>query len=118
LRDANINKSASWKRTLSHWTCPTDPADSDQPCDPCSKDWSGNWEFIHCRGSYGPYGEGSVGNYDGMVTNVHITDQKLDGQPPRELCALHHLRELDLDGSHFSGPFPDWTLTCFPALQE
>ncbi|GFR41834.1 hypothetical protein Agub_g2612, partial [Astrephomene gubernaculifera] len=74
LRDANINKSRSWARTLSHWTCPTEPADSDQPCDPCSKDWSGNWEFIHCRGSAGPYGEGSKGDYNGYVTNVHITD--------------------------------------------
>ncbi|KXZ47995.1 hypothetical protein GPECTOR_31g358 [Gonium pectorale] len=102
FRDANINKSTSWSRTLSGWTCPTDPADSDQPCDPCSKDWSGNWEFIHCRGSAGPYGEGSIGDFDGRG----------------ELCGLQHLRELDLDGSNFNGPFPDWVLTCFPGLQE
>ncbi len=35
-----------------------------------------------------------------------------------ELCGLHHLRELDLDGSRFTGPFPDWVLSCFPLLQE
>ena len=28
LRDANINKSAHWRQTLSSWTCPTDPAGS------------------------------------------------------------------------------------------
>ena len=47
------------------WTCPTDRADSDQACDPCSRDWSGNFEHIHCRGAGGRYGEGSIGKYDG-----------------------------------------------------
>lgn len=35
-----------------------------------------------------------------------------------ELCGLRNLRELDLDGSHYSGPFPDWILSCFSVLQE
>ncbi|PNW84271.1 hypothetical protein CHLRE_04g227600v5 [Chlamydomonas reinhardtii] len=118
LRNTYINKTSSWAKTLSHWKCPTDPSDSDSACDPCSKDWSGNWEYIHCRGSVGPYGEGSQGSFDGLVTNVHITDQELEGLPPRELCGLQHLRELDLDGSNFNGPFPSWTLTCFSDLQE
>lgn len=30
------------------------------------------------------YGEGSQGSFDGLVTNVHITDQELEGLPPRE----------------------------------
>lgn len=50
FRDAQLNKSRNWAKALGDWTCPTDPSDSDQPCDPCSTDWSGNWEFIHCRG--------------------------------------------------------------------
>lgn len=29
------------------------------------------------------YGEGSVGDYDGKVTNVHLTDHHLEGAPPR-----------------------------------
>lgn len=44
------------------------------------------------------YGEGSIGAYDGYPTTVHITDQHLEGPPPRELCGLVRLRELDLDG--------------------
>ncbi len=44
------------------------------------------------------YGEGSIGAYDGYVSTVHITDQHLEGPPPRELCGLVRLRELDLDG--------------------
>ncbi|KAG2485326.1 hypothetical protein HYH03_015908 [Edaphochlamys debaryana] len=117
-KDANINRSASWRKTLSKWTCPTDPADSDQACDPCSKDWSGNWEFIHCRGTNGPYGEGSTGDFNGLITNVHITDQQLEGPVPREICYLQYLRELDLDGSNFNGPFPEFVFDCMPQLQE
>ena len=60
-----MNRSVNWQDALKSWTCPTDPADSDGVCDPCSKDWSGNWEHIHCRGAGGRYGEGSVGKYDG-----------------------------------------------------
>ncbi|KAG2427428.1 hypothetical protein HXX76_012364 [Chlamydomonas incerta] len=117
LRNAYINKTASWAKTLSHWKW-------------CGGG-QGNWEYIHCRGSVGPYGEGSQGAFDGLVTNVHITDQELEGLPPRELCGLQHLRELDLDGSNFNGggdpgmrhvsvlgPFPSWTLSCFSDLQE
>ena len=71
IRDANTNRSSNWQRALKSWTCPTDPINSDQTCDPCSKDWSGNWEHMHCRGSGGRWGEGSDGNYDGYVTTIH-----------------------------------------------
>ncbi len=40
-------------KALDSWKCPTDAADSDGECDPCSRDWSGNWEHIHCRGEGG-----------------------------------------------------------------
>lgn len=118
LREAAFASNPEWRNTLRSWTCPTDPADSDAECDPCSKDWSGNWEFIHCRGSSGAYGEGSKGDFDGYVTTVHITDQELPGSPPKEFCGLSRLRELDLDGSAFTGPLPPWIITCFPDLQE
>lgn len=34
------------------------------------------------------------------------------------LCPLTHLRELDLDGSHFTGQIPRWIGDCFPNLHE
>lgn len=34
------------------------------------------------------------------------------------LCPLTHLRELDVDGSHFTGPIPRWIGDCFPNLHE
>lgn len=30
-------------------------------------------------------------------------------------CPFVHLRELDLDGSHLTGPLPEWLSTCFRA---
>ncbi|KAG1671071.1 hypothetical protein FOA52_000743 [Chlamydomonas sp. UWO 241] len=118
IKDANTNRSASWVSALSSWTCPTDPADSDGTCDPCSRDWSGNWEHMHCRGAGARYGEGSTGVYDGYVTTIHVTDQNLEGPPAKEWCLLEKIRELDLDGGHASGPFPDFVLTCLTSLQE
>jgi hypothetical protein len=37
---------------------------------------------------------------------------------PRELCLFPHLRELDLDGGHLSGPWPSFLQECFPELEE
>lgn len=70
----------------------------------------------HCSA----YGEGSKGVYDGFVTNVHITDQHLDGPSPREMCLFKHLREFDLDGGNQAGPFPEWLAdpSCVPGVQE
>ena len=34
------------------------------------------------------------------------------------LCPFVHLRELDLDGSHLTGPLPRWVADCFPHLKE
>ncbi|GAX72949.1 hypothetical protein CEUSTIGMA_g404.t1 [Chlamydomonas eustigma] len=118
IKDANINRSINWQRALASWTCPTDADDSDEGCDPCSRDWSGNWEHIQCRGAGGRYGEGSIGHYDGYVTTVHVTDAHLDGPPAKEWCLLTHLRELDLDGGNQNGPFPEWIPKCHPQLQE
>ncbi|MEW5318376.1 MAG: hypothetical protein WDW38_009601 [Sanguina aurantia] len=120
FRDALVNRSSTWKNALASWKCPTDPSSSDEECDPCSKDWSGNWEHIHCRGSSAGYGEGSRGVYDGYVTNVHITDMHIDGPTPREMCLFTHLREFDLDGGNQAGPFPDWIAdpSCVPGVQE
>jgi hypothetical protein len=64
------------------------------------------------------WGESGDGALTGNVTNIHITDFGLDGPIPRELCLFPALRELDIDGGHFSGPVPDWLLDCFPGLQE
>ncbi len=82
----------------------SDPEASDSECDICSsKSWSGNWEYLHCRGASGrecveeqgrqppfalrrasrattrahaphaAYGEGSFGERDGVITTMHIT---------------------------------------------
>ena len=64
------------------------------------------------------WGESGDGARTGNVTNIHITDVSLDGPLPRELCLLPNLRELDIDGGHFTGPIPDWLKECFPGLQE
>jgi hypothetical protein len=53
-------------------------------------------------------GESGVGEYDGFVSNIHICDTHIDGPVPRELCAFHRLRELDLDGGQLTGPIPEW----------
>jgi len=34
------------------------------------------------------------------------------------LCPFVHLRELDMDGSHLTGPIPEWIADCFPHLSE
>ena len=120
IRDKLLNKSLNWNKALSTWNCPTDPLTSDASCDPCSIDWSGNWEHLHCRGSSGRYGEGSDGKFDGYVSTVHVTDQNLDGPVAKEWCLLTRLREFDLDGGHQCGPFPEWVKepSCLTLIQE
>lgn len=113
-----VTRSKNWEMALEEWVCPTNPADSDSTCDPCSRDFTGNWKHMHCRGPTNGSGESSQGIYDGFVTNIHITDVKLDGPVPRELCMFSHIRELDLDGGHLTGPFPEWIVECLPQLAE
>jgi len=73
---------------------------------------------MHCRGlTPGKDGDLSDGQ-PGIVTNIHLSDLKLDGPIPRELCLFKELRELDLDGGRLSGPIPDWIGLCFPSLAE
>jgi hypothetical protein len=67
-----------------------------------------------CSGS----GESGMGIYDGYITNIHISDERVDGPPPRELGVFSHLREFDMDGGHISGPFPEWMPRSFPQLAE
>ncbi|KAL6763024.1 hypothetical protein V8C86DRAFT_463651 [Haematococcus lacustris] len=129
LRNALYNRSQNWASALKTWNCPTDPASSEQACDICSTDWSGNWEHLHCRGAEAKYGEGSNGVKDGLVTTVHITDVNVDGPVPRQFCGMRSLREFDLDGGQLTGPFPRWFLEpstdpthegqqCLPNVQE
>jgi len=73
-------------------------------------------QFIYCRGpSEGKNGDGRA---DGRVTNVHFSDAELIGPIPPELLLLTELRELDLDGSFFSGPIPEFVGTGWPSLAE
>lgn len=71
---------------------------------------------MFCRGlSPGKDGDGTI---DGYVTNIHLSDLRIDGPIPRELCLFEHLRELDLDGGRLSGPIPEFLATCFANLAE
>eukprot|EP01023_Acetabularia_acetabulum_P023869 TRINITY_DN231_c1_g1_i1.p1 TRINITY_DN231_c1_g1~~TRINITY_DN231_c1_g1_i1.p1 ORF type:complete len:281 (+),score=49.54 TRINITY_DN231_c1_g1_i1:180-1022(+) len=109
------SRSKAWEGALATWTCPTSP---NGLCDPCSETWWGNWDHMHCRGlTPGKDGDLSDGQ-PGIVTNIHLSDLKLDGPIPRELCLFKELRELDLDGGRLSGPIPDWIGLCFPSLAE
>lgn len=54
----------------------------------------------------------------GILTNMHISDQRIVGTIPPELCLFEALRELDLDGGDLTGAIPDWIPRCFPDLSE
>eukprot|EP00210_Caulerpa_lentillifera_P009351 g8915.t1 len=106
------NRSTQWENALSSWSCPTPEGD----CDPCGETPFGQWEHMHCRGlSPGKDGDGTV---DGWLTNIHISDMRVDGPVPRELCLFPELRELDLDGGRLTGPIPEFLSSCFIELAE
>lgn len=112
FRNAMRNRSAHWMGATHNWECPT-PGGG---CDPCGTGIFGNWDHMYCRGpSLGKDGDGRI---DGYVTNIHLSDLRIDGPAPRELCLFEHLRELDLDGGRLSGPVPDFLSRCFPKLAE
>eukprot|EP01023_Acetabularia_acetabulum_P008970 TRINITY_DN1394_c0_g1_i4.p3 TRINITY_DN1394_c0_g1~~TRINITY_DN1394_c0_g1_i4.p3 ORF type:complete len:256 (+),score=34.53 TRINITY_DN1394_c0_g1_i4:936-1703(+) len=107
-------RSEQWGKALSTWVCPPQNA----TCDACSDDYFGNWEHMHCRGlSPGKDGDLSQGQ-PGILTNIHLSDQRLEGPIPREFCLFNQLREFDIDGGRFSGPIPEWISFCFPHLAE
>ncbi|GMH43783.1 hypothetical protein BSKO_11717 [Bryopsis sp. KO-2023] len=113
FRDAMKARSAHWVSALESWVCPNTVTGE---CDPCGPGSIGLWHHMHCRGlTPGKDGDGTV---DGYVTNIHVSDMRVDGPIPRELCLFEYLRELDLDGGRLSGPIPEFVSTCFPDLAE
>lgn len=113
FRDAMRARSEPWESATRNWECPTE---FDGSCDPCGTGIFGNWHHMFCRGlSPGKDGDGTI---DGWVTNIHLSDLRIDGPVPRELCLFTELRELDLDGGRLSGPLPEFLSTCFPRLAE
>ncbi|CAD7704680.1 unnamed protein product [Ostreobium quekettii] len=114
FRDTMRERSAHWRSATGNWECPTG---SDGSCDPCGDGTIfGNWHHMFCRGlTPGKDGDGTI---DGWVTNIHLSDLRIDGPVPRELCLFTELRELDLDGGRLSGPLPEFLSTCFPRLAE
>eukprot|EP01026_Neomeris_dumetosa_P027553 TRINITY_DN22395_c0_g1_i3.p2 TRINITY_DN22395_c0_g1~~TRINITY_DN22395_c0_g1_i3.p2 ORF type:complete len:299 (-),score=37.39 TRINITY_DN22395_c0_g1_i3:99-926(-) len=108
-------RSEAWEEALSTWICPTS---ENGTCDPCGEEYQGNWEHMHCRG-LSPGKDGDLSNgQPGILTNIHLSDQRLDGPIPREFCLFNQLREFDIDGGRFSGPIPEWIPFCFPFLAE
>eukprot|EP00878_Enallax_costatus_P018038 GHUV01018966.1.p1 GENE.GHUV01018966.1~~GHUV01018966.1.p1 ORF type:complete len:307 (+),score=67.63 GHUV01018966.1:355-1275(+) len=122
FRDAMQSRSGAWKEALQTWTCPTPPRNSDGTCDPCGRLSDGNWYHMHCRGNSRGWGESGDGTLNGLITNSHITSEKVDGPVPKEECVLSHLREFDYGGreglGRLSGPLPRWLGECFPMLEE
>jgi hypothetical protein len=81
----------------------------------------GGWEHIACRTYDLTTGETGTLSTNGFVTNIHITDLKIEGTLESlgpALCPFNHLRELDLDGSHLTGALPHWLVDCYPHLRE
>ena len=134
LRDELVARGLGY--LLGTWTCPTS---NYAECDPCGKNsgaddsWGylnggGGWEHIACR-TYdmtpaefpGMWHDGMNISRTGVVTTIHLTDLGIEGTLESigpAFCPLVHLRELDLDGSHFTGPLPRWIADCFPHLRE
>ena len=54
----------------------------------------------------------------GVITNIHITDERLTGTIPQQACLFKNLKELDLDGGNLVGTIPEFLSTCFPDLDE
>ena len=67
--------------------------------------------------NFGPAAANKLGG-DGYITNVHITDEKLEGTLPQAMCGFRWLKEFDLDGGSMTGTIPQWLATCFPELNE
>ena len=55
---------------------------------------------------------------NGIVTNLHVTDLRLEGPIPQQTCLFPQLRELDLDGGDLTGSIPEFLTTCFPMINE
>ncbi len=109
----------NWNKALATWTCPTTPDNTQGgSCDPCGSRVWGNWDHLACRGRPISYTKDEVPG-TGALTNVHITDQGLEGPVPlQELCGFKKLREFDLDGGHLTGSIPSGFADCFPLLRE
>ena len=57
----------------------------------------------------------------GVVTTIHLCDLGIEGtleSMGHAFCPFVHLREFDVDGSHFTGAIPRWLATCFPHVKE
>ena len=108
-------------------------------CDPCGihsgadDSWGylgggGGWEHIACRtlgmtpSEFGTSWHAGMNiSRMGVVTTIHMTDLGIEGSLEslkNVYCPFSHLRELDLDGSHFTGGVPSWIADCFPHLSE
>lgn len=128
FRDAVRGRSPAWREATQDWTCPQAAAAAAAPspppsvCDMCGPDWQGRWQHVSCRGRTRGWGESGDGTVDGVVNSIHTTSSNLDGAPPRELCALRSLRQLDVGGrsgaGRFVGPIEPWIVGCFPDLEE
>ncbi|KAK9814719.1 hypothetical protein WJX72_010461 [[Myrmecia] bisecta] len=103
------SKDEKWGEALRTWVCPTDGS----TCDPCTA----GWDHMYCRGTNAGVKKGD-GSPDGYVTNIHISDCKVDGDIPEELCVFDRITELDMDGGFMTGTIPRWLTTCFPFVRE
>ncbi len=69
----------------------------------------------------GTWHEGMNISRIGVVTTIHLCDLGIEGtleSARAAFCPFTHLREFDVDGSHFTGPIPKWLAECFPHLKE
>jgi len=118
FRDTMKTVSPTWASALESWTCPTNASNSDSDCDPCGRDWWGNWDHMACRSTKTNYRHDTVPG-DGIITHLHFSLTGVDGPPFHSICPIGaHLKEWDFKACHLNGTLPTWASSCLPAMEE
>ncbi|KAL6766780.1 hypothetical protein ACKKBG_A37330 [Auxenochlorella protothecoides x Auxenochlorella symbiontica] len=109
-----------WQYAFRTWNCPTRANNSDSECDPCGREWWGNWDHISCRSTDTLFRNDRIPG-EGWVTNIHFSLTGAEGTPPRDLCGFVHAKEWDFKVCNLNGTLPTYLGgdgSCMPLLEE